>query len=187
MVNVMKSAVFLDRDGVINKAQIFKGKPQSAKSLAELVVLPGVKESITDLHTMGLEVVVVTNQPDVARERLAKDKVCEIESELKELLGIKYFYTCFHDDRDECECRKPKAGLLITAAQDLGVNLLNSYLIGDRWKDIEAGQSVGCRCFFIDYAYSEKKPIQPFTAVDSLKDAVAVIRRGVNWSNPLMT
>ena len=180
MVTVMKTAVFLDRDGVINKARIVEGKPQSAKSLEELVVLPGVKESITDLHTMGLEVIVVTNQPDVARERLTKEKVYEIESQLKELLRIRYFYTCFHDDVDDCMCRKPRAGLLLTAAQDLDVNLLNSYLVGDRWKDIEAGQSVGCRCFFIDNAYSEKKPNQPFTAVTSLKDAVKVIRRAQN-------
>lgn len=171
----MKSAVFLDRDGVLNKAQIIDGKPHPAKSLAELVILRGVKESIMNLLAANFEVVVVTNQPDVARQNLTKEAVFEIHFQIQNLLGIKHFYTCFHDNKDNCTCRKPRSGLMLVAAQELNLNLSNSYLVGDRWKDIEAGQSLGCKCFFINYSYEEKMPEQPYIEVESLSHATKII------------
>jgi D-glycero-D-manno-heptose 1,7-bisphosphate phosphatase len=170
-----KSVVFLDRDGVINKARVINGKPYPARSLEELVLLPGVKESISDLQSANFEIVVVTNQPDVARKTLNKETVLKIHSEIQKLLGIRYFYTCFHDNSDDCQCRKPKSGLLLAAAEELKINLRKSYLVGDRWKDVEAGQNLGCKCFFINNEYEEKKPNQPYIAVDSLHDAVRII------------
>ena len=174
----MKRAIFLDRDGVINRAFVIDGKPQPAKSIAELEILPGVVEAIAALFAANFEVVVVTNQPDVARKTLSKNSVENIQVHLQNLLGINHFYTCFHDDADDCECRKPKPGLLLRAAADLNINLSESFMVGDRWRDVAAGQTIGCNSYFIDYSYTEKKPTQPYFKVSSLTEAVQMILEG---------
>ena len=171
----MKKAVFLDRDGVINKAFTVNGVPTPAKSLVELQVLPKVEEALNILRRLGFEIIVVTNQPDVSRGLLSKEMVHLIHQKLKLELGIEYFYTCFHDDVDHCTCRKPKPGLLTMAAADLDIDLSQSFMIGDRWRDISAGQSAGCKCFFVDYAHIERRPQMPYSKVSSLFDAVQII------------
>lgn len=171
----MKRAVFLDRDGVINRAFIMNGVPTPARSLKQLQILPKVEEALIILRRLGFEIVVVTNQPDVTRGVLSKEVVESLHRRLELELGIQYFYTCFHDDVDNCLCRKPKPGLLNLAAADLGIDLKESFMIGDRWRDISAGQSAGCRCFFVDYNYTEKKPKMPYMEVSSLFDAVQII------------
>ena len=171
----MRRAVFLDRDGVINKALVLRGIPAPPRNLNDLVVLPGVKEAIKLLITNNFEVVVVTNQPDVARGVVSKESVDAINSYLKEELGIKYFFTCYHDDADGCECRKPKPGLSLKAAQVLNLDLHKSFMVGDRWRDVTAGQAAGCKCYFIDYGYEEKSPDLPFTKVSSLIEATYLI------------
>ena len=171
----MKRAVFLDRDGVINKTFIVNGVPTPARSLDELQILPKVDEALNILRRSGFEIVVVTNQPDVSRGVLTKEMVHSLHRSLELELGIKYFYTCFHDDVDNCLCRKPKPGLLNLAAADLGIDLKQSFMIGDRWRDISAGQSAGCKCFFVDYAHIERRPQMPYLGVSSLFDAVQII------------
>jgi D-glycero-D-manno-heptose 1,7-bisphosphate phosphatase len=171
----MKRAVFLDRDGVINRAFLVNGVPTPARSRDELEILPKVEEALNILRGLEFEIIVVTNQPDVTRDLLSKDVVESLHKSLESELGIKHFYTCFHDDVDNCLCRKPKPGLLELAASDLGINLKQSYMIGDRWRDISAGQSAGCTCFFVDYSYSEKVPKMPYVKVSSLFDAVQMI------------
>lgn len=171
----MNRAVFLDRDGVINRARTQNNLPIAAKSLSELEILPGVLEGVAILANRGFELVIVTNQPDVARGNLKKEAVEEIHSYLSEKLGIKHFYTCFHDDSDQCACRKPRPGLLADAAEDLNIDLSRSFMIGDRWRDIGAGQAVGCQCIFIDASYSERRPQSPFTTVLSLLQAAQLI------------
>ena len=171
----MKRAVFLDRDGVINRAFIVNGVPTPARSLEQLQILPKVEEAIIILRRLGLEIVVVTNQPDVTRGVLSKEVVESLHWCLELELGIQYFYTCFHDDVDNCLCRKPQPGLLNLAAADLGIDLKESFMVGDRWRDISAGQSAGCRCFFVDYNYTEKRPEMPYLEVSSLFDAVQII------------
>ena len=170
-----KRAVFLDRDGVINRAFVVDGIPTPASALDQLQILPRVDDSIKMLRSAGYEIVVITNQPDVARGKLSKEAVESIHARLGEELGIRSFYTCFHDDADSCLCRKPKSGLLTWAAQDLGLDLGKSYMIGDRWRDIAAGQSAGCQCFFVDYFYDEKQPDMPYTRVSSLFEAAQTI------------
>jgi len=167
----MKRAVFLDRDGVINRALVVDGLPFPPKRLPELEILSGVVESIAMLRAAKLEIVVVTNQPDVARGTTTQEFVETVHLELESKLGIQNFYSCFHDNHDYCQCRKPRGGLLRRAAQELGIDLSSSYMVGDRWRDIGAGQSVGCRCYFIDYAYSEPPPQMPFIRVSSLTEA----------------
>jgi len=171
----MKRAVFLDRDGVVNRAFVYNGVPMPPRTLEEVEILFGVKESIVLLKQHDFEVVIVTNQPDVARGFVTLDSVTQINELIELHLGITHFYTCFHDDSDKCNCRKPEPGLILKAAQDLGIDLSHSSMIGDRWRDIAAGQSAGCECFFIDYKYLEKSPAPPFTRVSSLIEATRMI------------
>ena len=171
----MKRAVFLDRDGVINRAFVVNGVPTPPKNLDEVEVLAGAREAIKLLSERNFEVVVITNQPDVARGVVSRKSVEAINDYLSQELEIKHFSICFHDDPDGCDCRKPKPGLLEIAAQDLGINLLKSFMVGDRWRDIAAGQAAGCKCFFIDYGYLEKSPNLPFKKVSSLLEAVLII------------
>jgi D-glycero-D-manno-heptose 1,7-bisphosphate phosphatase len=171
----VKRAIFLDRDGVINKAFLVNGIPKPAKTLYQVQILPRVREAVEILISSGFEMVVVSNQPDVARGNLAKSDVEQIHKYLQSELKINHFYTCFHDDADDCQCRKPKPGLLTLAAEELGLDLNRSFLIGDRWRDIGAGQAAGCRCFFIDYSYGEEHPGMPFLRVSSLFEAANII------------
>ena len=171
----MKRAVFLDRDGVINRAYVVDGVAAPPKNLSDVEVLSGVKEAIKLLNENNFVVVVVTNQPDVARGVVTRQSVEVINSYLGHELGIEYFYTCYHDDPQACNCRKPKAGLILNAAEELNLDVPRSFMVGDRWRDIAAGQAAGCKCYFIDYEYKEKSPVLPFTKVSSLIEATRLI------------
>jgi len=171
----MIKAVFLDRDGVINRAFVRNTVPTPPRTLDEVEILSGVKESILLLKQHNFEVVIVTNQPDAARGLVTRDSVTQINELLKVKLGVNHFYTCFHNDSDKCNCRKPEPGLILEAAQDLAIDVSRSFLVGDRWRDILAGQRAGCECFFIDYNYVEKSPSLPYTRVSSLNEATQMI------------
>jgi D-glycero-D-manno-heptose 1,7-bisphosphate phosphatase len=173
----LKRAVFLDRDGVINEVNLKNNRPFPPAKLTELRVLPGVSGALEKLRNRDFEIVVITNQPDIARGFANKAHVDEINNALTGLLDIKYFYVCAHDDGDNCDCRKPKPGLITRAAADLRINLAESFVVGDRWRDISAGQAAGCTCFFIDYSYDEIPPTAPYLSVKSLSEAVELIVR----------
>lgn len=173
-----KPAVFLDRDGVLNRTLIREGKPYSPRKIEDFVILEGVREAVSLLEEFGFVIAVVTNQPDVAKGHLAPDVLTKLHKIITEKTGVKYFYTCKHDDYDSCECRKPKIGLLKNAAEELGLDISQSFMIGDRWKDIEAGQRAGCKCFFVDNKYSERRPNPPFYKVNSLLEAAKIITGG---------
>jgi D-glycero-D-manno-heptose 1,7-bisphosphate phosphatase len=173
-----RRAVFLDRDGVINRAVVRGGKPYPPASLAELEVIPDAPESLDRLKQAGFLLIVVTNQPDVARGSQSADQVSEIHKALASRLPIDDFETCFHDDRDECECRKPRPGLLMRAAGRHPIELTKSFMVGDRWRDIDAGAAAGCRTILIDYRYDERGPsVEPDARVSSLTEAVNWILR----------
>ncbi len=172
---MMRPAVFLDRDGVINRAFIRGGIPHPPSSLQELEILPGVPEALSALRTHGYLLVVVTNQPDVARGTSSRELVDSVHGRLRRELDLDAILTCFHDSGDECECRKPKPGLLHRAAEDFGIDLSSSFMVGDRWRDVEAGRRAGCRTFFIDGGYDEKRPGSFDFRVGSLLDASKVI------------
>ena len=171
----MRQAVFLDRDGVSNDAIVKDGKPFPPNGLGELRVSDGVLDACEALAEAGFLLVVVTNQPDVSRGATSKAAVEELHDYLKGAIGLEYFYTCFHDDADDCPCRKPQPGLLLTAAQDLNIDLASSFMVGDRWRDIEAGNTAGCRSIFVDHSYSEKQPQNYYSKVSSLLEAVHII------------
>jgi D-glycero-D-manno-heptose 1,7-bisphosphate phosphatase len=167
----MRKAVFLDRDGVLNRVICRDGRPYPPASLAEFEILEGVPEACQMLRDAGYLLIVVTNQPDVARGTTSRDSVDLFHSTLRNQVALDAIFTCYHDDRDSCDCRKPKPGLFRDAALQYGIDLTISYMVGDRWRDIEAGQSAGCRTVFLDYQYREKQPAKPpdFTASSLLE------------------
>ncbi|TQX86915.1 MULTISPECIES: HAD family hydrolase [unclassified Rhizobium] len=171
----MAKAIFLDRDGVVNRAVVRNGRPFPPASLAEMEILPGVKESLTRLKASGYLLIVVTNQPDVARGTATRETVEEINDFLLSALPIDEFRTCYHDGEDACDCRKPKPGLLLAAAASHHIDLGASFMVGDRWRDTEAGDRAGCKTILIDYGYSEKQPLTVDYRVLSLKEAAEII------------
>lgn len=176
-----RRAVFLDRDGVINRPVVRDGKPFPPATLDDLEVLPGVEGALHRLHAAGFRLVVVTNQPDVARRTQARSVVDAMHAQLASTLPIDDFRVCDHDDAAGCACRKPKAGLLEAAAREAGISLAESFMVGDRWRDVEAGRRAGCTTIFIDWGYREQQPEAPDGTVGSLPEAAEWIlsREGV--------
>ena len=171
----MRRAVFLDRDGVINRAIVRDGKPYPPGSSDQVEILPSVEEALSALRRAGYLLIVVTNQPDVARGTVARSVVDEINNSLKCALPIDAIITCFHDSADQCDCRKPRPGMLLEAAKTFDIDLSSSYMVGDRWRDVVAGQRAGCRTFFIDYGYEEAQPETYDHRVKSLHDVAKII------------
>lgn len=171
----MRRAVFLDRDGVLNRAIVRNGKPYPPSGPAELEVLPGVVEACTALRTAGFLLIVVTNQPDVARGTLKLEVAEAMNQGLRSRIPLDDILVCYHDDSDGCTCRKPQPGLLFQAARDWQVDLKGSVMVGDRWKDIEAGRRARCTTVLIDYGYAEPQESIPDYRVGSLGEAVGWI------------
>jgi D-glycero-D-manno-heptose 1,7-bisphosphate phosphatase len=151
----------LDRDGVLNEVVLRGGKPHPPSSLDHMRLISGVEEALAGLKRLGLFLVVITNQPDVARGTQSASEVERMHGFLREKLPLDDILVCCHDDSDNCPCRKPRPGMITEAANRHGLVLENSFLIGDRWRDIDAGQAAGCCCVFIDYAYNERGPSRP--------------------------
>jgi len=160
---------------VLNKVQVRAGKPYPPISMEELEILPGVEKAINILKENCFLLVVVTNQPDVARGSLERETVENINEFLKVKLNIDEFRTCYHDSIDGCNCRKPLPGAILDAAQSLGIDLSLSFMVGDRWRDVEAGQAAGVKTVFIDYGYHEKKPLRFDFKASSLLEALPFI------------
>jgi len=168
-----RRAVFLDRDGVLNEAVLRDGRPYPPASLAELRLTSGVEECLGELKGFGFLLIVVTNQPDVARGKQSTAAVEEMHGFLTSRLPIDDIYVCYHDDANGCRCRKPEPGLLLQAAEKYGINVKESFLIGDRWRDVEAGHRAQCKTIFIDNGYAEEGPETPATfETKSLRSAV---------------
>jgi D-glycero-D-manno-heptose 1,7-bisphosphate phosphatase len=157
-VRAVRRAVFLDRDGVLNQVERRNGRPHPPASLTDVHLIPQVEECLEELKRLQFLLIVVTNQPDVARGSQSKSVVEEIHEFLLSRLPIDDIYVCYHDDADRCACRKPAPGLLLEAARKHDIQLNDSFLIGDRWRDIEAGTSAQCKTVLIDYGYPEDRP-----------------------------
>ena len=156
---------------MINRARVRGGKPYSPASVDDLEILPGVPEALARLRGAGYQLVVVTNQPDVARGATTMAEVDAIHSAMRTALGLDDIRVCPHDDGDGCECRKPKPGLLLRAPAH---EMAASVMIGDRWRDIEAGRAAGCGVtILVDYGYDELVPHEPTVRVASLAEAAA--------------
>lgn len=153
---MIRRAVFLDRDGVINRVFVRNRRPYPPKNLTELEILPQVLEALQTLKAGGFDLIVITNQPDVARGTTKREVVDAINNRLRAELPLDEVVTCFHDESDNCDCRKPKPGMLRRMEKERGIDLSRSFLVGDRWRDIEAGNAAGCRTIFLDYGYAER-------------------------------
>ena len=172
MSDEKKRAVFLDRDGVINRCVIRERKPYPPSSIHELEILPGVPEALEKLRESGFLLICVTNQPDVARGTQKREAVEAIHKFLRKSLCLDEILVCYHDDNDRCRCRKPLPGMLLDAAERFSIVLEESFMIGDRWRDIEAGRRADCTTVLIDYHYAETERCQPHVCVSSLPEAV---------------
>ena len=171
----MKRAVFLDRDGVINRAVVRNGKPYSPAILDDFELLPGVESAILALRQTGFLIIVVTNQPDVATGIQRREVVEARHGKLLSAGLCDDVKACYHTDADGCGCRKPKPGMLLDAAREWQIDLQRSFMVGDRWGDVTTGKTAGCFTFFIDYKYQEQSADKPDTVVASLAEAVELI------------
>lgn len=148
-------AVFLDRDGIVNRAIVRDGKPFPPATSEELEIPSGTFTSLLQLANVGYVLIGITNQPDVARGSQSRQTVESFNTFLLSKLPIREIFVCYHDDMDNCDCRKPKPGLILQAAKKYSLDLSQSWMIGDRWKDIAAGQAIGLKTIFVDYHYAE--------------------------------
>ena len=152
-------AIFLDRDGVINK-----NKDDYVKNISELEIFPFISESIKKLQSVGFKIIVITNQSAINRGLITKKHLNEIHEKIQSFLiqhntKIDYFYYCPHTPTENCYCRKPKTGLLLKAIDDFSIDVNNSWFIGDRDSDIQAGQSVGCKTLKIQNNFNLEKAV----------------------------
>lgn len=185
-----RRAVFIDRDGVLLDSPVEAGGPRPPRHADEVAYLPGVTEALALIRATTLVPVVVTNQPDVPRGLTTRAFVEELHARLRQDHGLVDVYTCFHDDTDRCACRKPAPGLLEQAAHDLDLSLPDSFLVGDRWRDIEAGRRAGCVTFLVRRDYSGES--SPDVCVASLLEAARHIMRRLQmektpWTSPRAT
>jgi len=168
-------AVFLDRDGVINEVVFRDGKPESPRTLEEFRFVQGVAELLEKLRDSGYRLFVVSNQPDVARGLVPLSLLKQMTSLIMSSLPVERVLTCVHDDRDGCECRKPKPGMLLQVALSDGIDLSESFIIGDSWRDVQAARNAGCMSILLRKAYNDGVEA-PYLA-GSLAEAVDLIVR----------
>ena len=172
-----RKAVFLDRDGVINECRVIDGKPYPPLSAEEFVLFPGVPEACRKLKQAGFLLIVATNQPDVGRGTLKQEVVEAIHAHMRDVLPIDRVEVCYHPGKgkSDCDCRKPKPGMLLRAAGELDIDLRASWMVGDRWRDIDCGHAAGVQTVFIDYGYDEPLKQQPNFRAGSLLEAADLI------------
>jgi D-glycero-D-manno-heptose 1,7-bisphosphate phosphatase len=170
-----KRAVFLDRDGVLNRAEVRNGLPYPPAGAEDVAVLPGVEVACRRLAEAGWMLFVVTNQPDIARGTSSRAEVDAINAKVVAGLPVAEVLVCPHDDVDACDCRKPRPGMLLDAAQRWNLDLAASVMVGDRWRDVEAGRAAGTRTIFIDEGYAEELRSEPDHIVADLTEAADLV------------
>lgn len=168
----MKKAIFLDRDGVINKLIIREGKAQAPYTLEEFALYPGVVEALKIIKDSGYLAIIVTNQPDVARGWVKKESVELVNAKIQELLPIDDIKICFHTNGDNCVCRKPLPGMLLEAAKYWDIDLKASFMVGDRYGDVSAGVQAGCKTILIGAGDVQGDHPSPDYKAELLIDAV---------------
>jgi D-glycero-D-manno-heptose 1,7-bisphosphate phosphatase len=168
-------AVFLDRDGVLTRSHIRDGRPYAPTAMEDFEIVPGAIEATQALRQAGFRLVVVTNQPDVGAGKVEREVVERMHIELRRRLPLDGIKVCYHLDAHACACRKPKPGMILEAAGELGIDLSRSFMVGDRWRDIGAGQAAGCKTVFLDSGYDEPRPSGPDVVVTSVTAAARAI------------
>lgn len=169
-------AVFLDRDGVLVVPEIRDGRSFAPRSLGTFRLYPDAAASLARLKAAGYLLVAVTNQPDIGNGIVSVDVVNEMHRLMALALPIDRIEMCPHSQSQACDCRKPKPGMLMSAARECGIDLASSVMVGDRCSDVEAGRAAGCRTVFIDLDHvSEPKPASPDFTVRCIAEAADVI------------
>ncbi len=176
-----QKAIFLDRDGVLNAVVLRNGKPYPPASVAEVVIPMDVLPALIKLKKWGFLLIGATNQPDVVRGTTTREVVEAINALLMQKLPLTEIKVCYHDEAEMCACRKPLPGLLLQAAREYDIDLANSIMIGDRWKDVEAGQQAGCETIWLQQQdYQEKNPQSPpSVTVSSMSEAAQWISKKI--------
>ncbi len=171
--------MFLDRDGVLDRVSVRDGVAYPPASVAEVEIPGGVAEATALLRAAGFVLLGVTNQPDVSRGTQSRAAVEKINAYLAAQLSLQAVYTCYHDNADGCACRKPKPGLILKAAADYNIDVRRSFMVGDRWSDVAAGQAAGCKTFLIRCSYSQcERCTADFQVKDLLEAARLILGAG---------
>jgi D-glycero-D-manno-heptose 1,7-bisphosphate phosphatase len=171
---VASRCVFLDRDGVINASVERDGRLVAPTSLADFQIFSDADTAIGSLREAGFLVIVVTNQPDVATGRTKRETVEAMHAVVRDRLAVDDIEVCYHVDGDRCSCRKTKPGMLLDAARRHDIDLANSYLVGDRWRDIAAGRAAGCFTIMVAGGEDDGETI-PDAVTDSLAGAARLV------------
>ena len=169
---MLNKAFFLDRDGVINHSVIINNKPSAPRNIEEFKIIDQVEEALNIFKKKGFLNIIVTNQPDVENESLKKEIVLEMHNTIYKKLNIDDIFTCYHNDLNNCFCRKPKPGMIHSAKDKWNIDLSKSFLVGDRWRDIDLANNLNIKNFFIDYEYNEKRPENFTYKIKNLIDVV---------------
>jgi len=172
---VKKAAVFLDRDGVLNHSDVVKGKPYAPRRVEDFRLYDESLQATQSLKDKGFFLVVITNQPDVGNGYVEQNTVEQMNKIMTQTLPLDDVKVCFHAQTDNCDCRKPKPGMLLQAIEENNIDPTISYMIGDRFSDIMAGKAAGCRTIFIDRNYAETKSVEADHIVKSLEEAALYI------------
>jgi D-glycero-D-manno-heptose 1,7-bisphosphate phosphatase len=185
----MRPAVFLDRDGVLNAALLDeKGRPLPPRLPSEFRIPTDVPGACADLRAAGFALVCVTNQPDIARGTADRGFVDWANGEIAVACGLEGVFVCPHDDIDRCDCRKPKPGLILQGAKAFDLDLTRSFMVGDRYRDIEAGKAAGLQTILLDFGYPERAPTQPPDFVTTtFSRATTWILRHASYERPTIS
>jgi D-glycero-D-manno-heptose 1,7-bisphosphate phosphatase len=167
-----RAAIFLDRDGVLNEVVERDGAPGSPRTVAELSLVPDIRR-VQELGAAGLNVFVITNQPDVARGHTPPEVLDAMMQIISAEVPVADYRACVHEDADDCACRKPRPGMILDLAQRWDVDLERSFVIGDMWRDVGAARAAGCRSILIRRPWNDG--VTADAEVGSLGEAVDLV------------
>ena len=177
-MDLKNKCLFVDRDGILNEVEIIDGFPHPPKSLASLVITPCARDIIARVTKLGYYTICVSNQPDIARGTQDFSEVVKMNNLLLDNFTIDDIYFCPHDDEDNCNCRKPKIGMFEMARSKYKIDLSKSFMLGDTWRDIYAGNNAGCKTIFLDKNYEMEKPKNADYYIKNIEDILEVILNG---------
>ena len=152
---INSAAVFLDRDGVINEPIILAGKPFSPRHRDHFFIFPEIADKLRALHFSGWKIIVVSNQPDVSRGKMKEEELDWMSEQMRIRLPLDAIKICRHDERDNCDCRKPKSGLITEAIEEFTLDPSKCFFVGDRFSDVLAARGAGIEPLFVDNNYAE--------------------------------
>jgi D-glycero-D-manno-heptose 1,7-bisphosphate phosphatase len=169
----LRRAVFLDRDGVLNRSNVRGGRPYAPTVISDFTILPEAPEAVSRLRAAGFLAIVVTNQKDVGRGIVSQNVMAAMHDELRTRIPVDGIEVC--TCIDDCPCYKPNPGMLFDAAAEWKIDLSVSYMVGDRWRDVGAGVNAGCFTIFLDRGYEEPLRDKPDRTVADVSEAADLI------------